>query len=177
MRSAIIRSRQIIPSPGGRPSQPNLASRLYATTSTNSEGTSGCYDKRLAQESRDRIDRQSDETAKSGTDDVVANQTTISFDPSQSLDPEQAREAAKNANIWSNPLDTSPANRKISEGTAEIESGVRKKETIHDSERGTYRSETTAKKGEAGFEKRAFAGSSKSVKQKERPPMIRPGAR
>jgi len=63
----------------------------------------------------------------------------------------------------------------MSEGTAEIAGGVRKKEVTY--EKGTYRSESKTKKSQAGFEKRAFAGFSKKTEPTERIPMIRPGAR
>jgi len=153
------------------------------------QSTKGSLEKRTAQQDRHSIDRQSDETSKSGTDDAVAAQSTLSFDPQQSthLDPEQSRKKSGQENAWGNPLDASPANREFSEGTVEVQSGGTRgkggggfggeKEEVTYKQR-TYRSESTMKKkAEAGFEKKAFAGSSKTVEDKERPPMIRPGSR
>jgi len=154
-------------------------SRLYTSKASQAEQTADStrhiVDKKLAQQSRHNIDRQSDETSKSGTDDAVAAQSTLSFDPDRSGDPEQVRRETARSN--SNPLEASPANREMSTGTVEVEGGTGTKTAEVTVKEGSYRRESGTKKAEAGFEKKAFAGSSKVAKDKERPPMIRPGSR
>ncbi len=176
------------------------SARLYAseassrTTSTSKldqmvQSTKDSLEKRSAQQDRHTIDRQSDETSISGTDDAVAAQSSLSFGNDQSgnnVDPEQNRKKSGQDNAWANPLHISPANRKVSEGTVEVQdggtrgngvSGFSQEEEVTNKQ-GTYRSESKLKQTrEAGFAKKAFAGSSKTVEDKKRPPIIPPGSR
>ena len=135
-------------------------------------------------EDRNAIDRQSDETSKSGTDDVVAAQSNISFSTNEhDNDPSELRSKASRQTHWSNPLNASPANPSMSESTAEVEGGAKKKTVIIEEEKGTYRGKKRdgEYKLEAGFEKRVFAGSTTGGKQKGKghqdPPLVEQGVR
>jgi hypothetical protein len=141
-------------------------------------------EKREAMEDRHTIDRQSDETSKSGTDDVVAAQSNISFNTNEhDNDPSELRFKASRQTHWSNPLNASPANPSMSESTAEVEGGAKKKTVIIEEEKGTYSGKKRAGecKLEAGFEKRVFAGSTTGGKQKGKghqdPPLVEQGVR
>lgn len=72
-----------------------------------------CDDSRLAQDDRSKIDRQSTEYSKSGTDDAVANQET-SFDPRRARNPEEARDEIDRKGTRYKPLNVSPANPSVS---------------------------------------------------------------
>lgn len=143
--------------------------------------------KREALEDRHAIDRQSDETSKSGTDDVVAAQSNISFSRTEhNSDPSELRSKADHQSHWSNPLDASPANPSLSNSTAEVEGGAKKKKTIIvEEETRTYSGKKpTGEQGhkvEAGFEKRVFAGSTTGGKLKGKghrdPPLVEQGVR
>lgn len=151
-------------------------SRPYASEATKAQhtakSTEGSVDKKQAQQNRHKIDRQSYEYSQSGTDDAVAAQST-SFD-NKSTDPEALREASGKENKWSNPLNASPANRSMSQHTDE----VRGDETTRPvtKEKGMSRSDSSTKSAKPGFEKEAFAGSSKTGK-KEYPQMVEQGSR
>ncbi|KAG9780812.1 hypothetical protein HRR90_002739 [Exophiala dermatitidis] len=151
---------------------------LAAVSSGNPEqkvqSTQNAEDKRAAQQNRHNIDRQSDEVSKSGTDDAVAAQASVAFDKSgASID--EIRERSGQQNAWGNPLDASPANRSISEGTDEARGGIKAKQFTPD--KTVSRSDSRLKGAEPGFEKKAFAGSTKKEQDDERGPMIRPGSR
>ncbi len=70
---------------------------------------------------------ESNEYAKSGTDDTTAANEEAAFDPNIT-DPQEAKDKAGEGNEV-NPLDASPANPDISQGTAEEEGGAKKKES------------------------------------------------
>ena len=130
-------------------------------------------------ESRHNIDRQSDETSKSGTDDAVAQQATA-FDPSKSNDPGKAREIASRESEWSNPLDASPANTDMSKGSDEVEGRSKKKRAVKG--KSMDRNQSRVKEFEAGFEKKVVAGTAEKQRKqdKERPrkdDLIKPGSR
>lgn len=140
--------------------------------------------KREALEDRNAIDRQSDETSKSGTDDVVAAQSNISFSEVEyDNDPSELRSKAERQSHWSNPLDASPANQSLSQQTAEVEGGAKKKTVIIEEERHSYsgKKRTGEHNVQAGFEKRVFAGSTTGGKQKGKghqdPPLVEQGVR
>ncbi|KAK5047493.1 hypothetical protein LTR84_006590 [Exophiala bonariae] len=140
--------------------------------------------KREALEDRNAIDRQSDETSKSGTDDVVAAQSNIAFSEVEyDNDPSELRSKAERQSHWSNPLDASPANQSLSQQTAEVEGGAKKKTVIVKEETRSYRGKkaTGEHNVEAGFEKRVFAGSTTGGKLKGKghkdPPIVEQGVR
>ncbi|KAJ9660519.1 hypothetical protein H2198_002455 [Neophaeococcomyces mojaviensis] len=99
--------------------------RTYAAVSAGSE-TEHPNHQREAQKDREKIDRQSNEYAKSGTDDASAEQMDAAFDPNKSNDPDETRKEAGKGNEV-NPLDASPANPEISSGTSEVSGGADKK--------------------------------------------------
>lgn len=72
------------------------------------------------------MDTQSNEYAKSGTDDAGAGQEEAAFDPNSSNDPDAERQKAGEGSD-SNPLDVSPANPQLSGGTSEVSGGADKK--------------------------------------------------
>jgi len=78
---------------------------------------------RAAQLDREKIDRDSNEYSKSGTDESSAANEEAAFDPNIT-DPQEAKKKAGEGNRG-NPLDTSPASPEISQGTRE----EKKKET------------------------------------------------
>jgi len=77
---------------------------------------------RDAQLDREKINRDSNETSKSGTDENSAANEEAAFDPNIT-DPQEAKDKAGEGNSV-NPLDASPANPDISSGTAETEGGA-----------------------------------------------------
>lgn len=81
---------------------------------------------REAQLDREKIDTQANEYSKSGTDEAIADQANAAFDPNVSNDPEEAKKEAGKGNEV-NPLDVSPANPHLSQGTSEVEGGAGKK--------------------------------------------------
>jgi len=81
--------------------------------------------KRDAQLDREKIDREGNEYSKSGTDDTSAANEDAAFDPNIT-DPQEAKDKAGEGNEG-NPLDASPANTDISQGTAEETGGVKPK--------------------------------------------------
>lgn len=135
-------------------------------------------------EDRHAIDRQSDETSKSGTDDVVAAQSNISFGKNEDeTDHSELLSKAGRQDHWSNPLDVSPANPRMSESTTEVEGGVKKKTVVIEEQKSTYKGKKRVGEHdvEAGFEKRVFAGSTTGGKQKGKahqdPPLVEQGVR
>ncbi|KAK5462733.1 hypothetical protein LTS15_002445 [Exophiala xenobiotica] len=156
-----------------RPS-PRHFPRQYASEADKTiKSTQDSVDKRLAQQNRHKIDRQSDEVSKSGTDDAVAAQS-LSAD-SETTDPEELRTESGKRNLYNNPLEASPANRTISEGTIEVKGGVATKSVTK--EKATYSNDTRTKSADAGSEKKVFAGSTKEAKERKLPPMINSGSR
>lgn len=98
--------------------------RLAATEGHDS--TQHPNPQREAQKDREKIDRQSNEYSKSGTEEETAAQDKAAFDPNSSNDPEEAmKEAGKGNDV--NPLDASPANPGLSSGTSEVSGGADKK--------------------------------------------------
>jgi hypothetical protein len=83
------------------------------------------HPQRDAQEDREKLDPEANEYAKSGSDDTAAKQDEAAFDPNIT-DPQEAKDKAGQGNQV-NPLDASPANPEISQGTAEEEGGAGKK--------------------------------------------------
>jgi len=83
------------------------------------------HPQRDAQEDREKMDPEANEYAKSGTDDSTAANQEAAFD-TDTPDPQDAKDKAGEGNEV-NPLDASPANPDISEGTAEEEGGSKKK--------------------------------------------------
>lgn len=80
---------------------------------------------REAQLDREKIDRDPNEYSKSGTDEASAANEEAAFDPNIT-DPQEAKKKAGEGNRG-NPLDASPANPKLSEGTSEEEGGLKPK--------------------------------------------------
>ncbi|ETI27995.1 hypothetical protein G647_00444 [Cladophialophora carrionii CBS 160.54] len=80
---------------------------------------------RAAQLDREKIDRDPNEYSKSGTDESSAGNEEAAFDPNIT-DPQEAKEKAGEGNQV-NPLDASPANPEISQGTSEEEGGAKPK--------------------------------------------------
>jgi hypothetical protein len=72
------------------------------------------------------LNPEADEYSISGTDDSTAEQEDAAF--SRVSDPQEAKEKAGEGNEV-NPLDASPANPEISQGTAEEEGGAKKKQS------------------------------------------------
>jgi len=83
------------------------------------------HHQRDAQMDREKMDPEANEYSKSGTDDTSAANEDAAFDPNIT-DPQEAKEKAGEGNEV-NPLDASPANPEISQGTAEEEGGAKKK--------------------------------------------------
>ncbi|KAK5083894.1 hypothetical protein LTR05_006401 [Lithohypha guttulata] len=105
---------------------PLLYSRRFQTGVASS--TQHPNPQRDAQLDREKIDRQSDEYSKSGTEEETAAQDHAAFDPNSSNDPEEAmKEAGKGNDV--NPLDASPANPGLSSGTSEVSGGADKKKS------------------------------------------------
>ena len=70
------------------------------------------------------MNTDANEYAKSGTDDVTAQNEEAAFDPNIT-DPEEAKKKAGEGNEV-NPLDASPANPKLSQGTSEVDKSKEK---------------------------------------------------
>jgi len=94
--------------------------RTYAAPSKYSEEGKHPNQQYDAQVDRNKIDRQSNEYAKSGTDDAAS--LDKAFDPNSSNDPEEARKEF-GSGTEGNPLDASPANPELSSGTSEVSGG------------------------------------------------------
>ena len=105
------------------------ASRTVAFTRTYASGTTtNPSHQRAAQQDREKMDTQPNETAKSGTDAGAAENESAAFDGKGSSDPETARQEAGKGNEV-NPLDASPANPELSSGTSETSGGADKKQS------------------------------------------------
>ncbi|EXJ89340.1 hypothetical protein A1O3_02407 [Capronia epimyces CBS 606.96] len=83
------------------------------------------HPQRDAQVDRKKMDPEASEYSKSGTDDTTAANEDAAFNP-DITDPQEAKKKAGEGNEV-NPLDASPANPDISQGTAEEEGGLKKK--------------------------------------------------
>lgn len=105
--------------------------RLFGTSLARPERSPEGGDQnpqRDAQQDREKINTDSNEYAKSGTDDTTAKNEEAAFDPNITS-PEGARQKAGEGNKM-NPLDVSPANPKVSEGTAENGGGAKEKGSL-----------------------------------------------
>lgn len=71
------------------------------------------------------MNTDANEYAKSGTDDVAAQNEEAAFDPNIT-DPQEAKKKAGEGNEV-NPLDASPANPDLGAPTSEVEGGAKKK--------------------------------------------------
>lgn len=163
-----IASRRLFMRPG-----PSHINRQYAIEAEETlKSTQNSVDKRMAQQNRHTIDRQSDEQSKSGTDDAVAAQS-VAFD--ETTDLEELQKQSGRDNLYGNPLDASPANVSMSHETVEVKGGVVTKSVTK--EKATYRNDTKTKNREAGFEKKAFAGSTKGAREKKLSPTVQSGSR
>jgi len=126
-------------------------------------------DKKAAQQNLAGIDRQSQEYALSGTDDAVAGQTAVSFDPSQPTDPAHAREMSADSSPGYNPLAVSAANPEVSSAAREGGYSRKEKETV------TYASSGSGKsKKQAVPENKAHAGA--DSRRPDRPQDVRTGS-
>ena len=103
-----------------------LPARYASSGSQAQSGTHNDNPQREAQEDREKMDTQSNEYAKSGTDTATAGQDEAAFDPNHSNDPEEEMNTAGKGNDV-NPLNASPANPDISSGTSEVSGGADKK--------------------------------------------------
>lgn len=110
-----------------RPLSTHPALQLASSSSRRQDPEKNQHPQRKAQEDREKLDPQANEYAKSGSDDSAAKQEEAAFDPNIT-DPQEAKKKAGEGNEV-NPLEASPANPKISEGTAEEEGGVAKKKS------------------------------------------------
>jgi hypothetical protein len=100
----------------------NSAPRRFAQKQDPEENPSH---QRAAQLDREKIDSEPNEYSKSGTDEASAGNEEAAFDPNIT-DPQEAKEKAGEGNKV-NPLDASPANPEISQGTSEEEGGAKPK--------------------------------------------------
>ncbi|KAK5093791.1 hypothetical protein LTR70_001568 [Exophiala xenobiotica] len=103
-----------------------LPARYASTGGQAQSGTHNDNPQREAQEDREKMDTQSNEYAKSGTDTATAGQDEAAFDPDHSNDPEDEMNKAGEGNDV-NPLNASPANPDISSGTSEVSGGAKEK--------------------------------------------------
>ena len=83
------------------------------------------HPQRDAQQDREKISPEANEYSKSGTDHSSAANEEAAFN-TDTPDPQDAKAKAGEGNEV-NPLDASPANPEISQGTAEAEGGAKKK--------------------------------------------------
>ncbi|EXJ95347.1 hypothetical protein A1O1_00467 [Capronia coronata CBS 617.96] len=83
------------------------------------------HPQREAQVDRNKLDPEASEYSKSGSDDTAAANEDAAFDPNIT-DPEEAKQKAGEGNEV-NPLEDSPANPEISQGTDEAKGGSKKK--------------------------------------------------
>jgi len=105
--------------------------RPFSTTLTTLERSSEGGDKnpqKDAQKDREKINTDANEYAKSGTDDTAAKNEEAAFDPNITS-PEGAKDKAGEGNK-ENPLDASPANQEISQGTSEVDGGAKEKGSL-----------------------------------------------
>ncbi|KAK5952108.1 hypothetical protein OHC33_006995 [Knufia fluminis] len=148
-------------------------SRISHLTSTQTRAGSNTVkrdieDKKSAQQNLQGIDRQSQEYALSGTDDAVASQGNVSFDPTQSTDPAHAKDMAGKDSSDHNPLDVSAANPEVSSAAREGGYSRKEKESV------TYASPGSGKsKQQTVPENKAYAGS--DSRRPDRPQDVRTG--
>lgn len=96
-----------------------LRPRPFATSLAFNDRSSEGGDRnpqRNAQQNRNKMNTDANEYAKSGTDDTAAKNEEAAFNPNITS-PEMARQKAGEGNE-ENPLDVSPANPEVSQGTA-----------------------------------------------------------
>ena len=74
------------------------------------------------------MNTDANETSKSGTDDTAAQNEEAAFDPNITS-PEGAKDKAGEGNEGT-PLEMSPANQEVSQGTSENEGGAKKKGSV-----------------------------------------------
>ena len=160
------------------------SSRLYGTSkdssSNSSDPSSDSGSMRDAQLDRTKIDRQSNEYSKSGTDDNLAAQSRTSFDPTRSNDPADSRVTSGHDNSSNNPLDVSPANREISQGTEEETGFVTKRPISTDETSSQHGSSKLKSKVKIPVGNAAYAGSDtrrKAGDEGPRTPKATAGAR
>ena len=161
---------------------PQLQKSYLSTTITKSAPNTAAEDhqdkaasktdiqnKRSAQQNLHGIDRQSYEYSLSGTDDAVAQENTVSFDPTQSTDPAHAKDMAGRNSPEGNPLEISAANPEVSSAVTEVRYRKKEKATV------TYASQGD-RKGKAGGvpENKATAGMDK--RRSDRPQDVRAGS-
>lgn len=97
-----------------------------APESSSQEGvTRHPHRQRDAMEDRHQINPESNEYSKSGTDTEAAAQDEAAFNPNIT-DPHEAKDKAGEGQKV-NPLDTSPANKELSQGTGEDIHGTPKR--------------------------------------------------
>jgi len=113
-----------------RPLYPARSSlRPFSTTprflAADQDPETNTHPQRDAQQDREKMNPEANEYSKSGTDDTSAKNEEAAFDPNIT-DPQEAKDKAGEGNDV-NPLDASPANPEISQGTAEEEGGAKKK--------------------------------------------------
>ncbi|KAK5079621.1 hypothetical protein LTR70_006496 [Exophiala xenobiotica] len=109
-----------------RPTSNTAAQDTHERAATNRD----VANKKSAQQNLAGIDRQSDEYALSGTDDAVAQQHTVAFDPSQPTDPAHAKDMAGKGDPQHNPLEVSAANPEVSSAANEGGYSRKEKETV-----------------------------------------------
>lgn len=157
------------------------AKRLRPERFTSTNIDRSIDSKKRAQDDYTYIDRQSDENAKSGTDDAVAGEQAVSFDNSQSTSPEHAIDMAGKPTNRYNPLEVSAANPDVSVAGTEAEYAPRGKEAF------TYVGTTSAKskkpvqipenKSYAGYDKRRGQRPQDVAKSQNSRNVMRPGSR
>ena len=135
---------------------------------------------RQAQQDPTAIDRQSNEYSKSGSDDAVAGLENVSFEPSAKEKAEAVNEHVDQArDMRNNPLEVSPANRKVSEHTAEIDgdAGAHAAKTSSTQSGSSYHAESS-RKVKSSDQKKDFKGFDRRSKaEKESPHSVIPGSR
>lgn len=116
-RAFLCLSRVIHPPPGSRTygiPHPRTFTTALAFGDRSSEGGDR-NPQREAQHDREKMNTDANEYAKSGTDDTAARNEEAAFDPNITT-PEGAKQKAGEGNE-ENPLDVSPADPKVSQGT------------------------------------------------------------
>lgn len=152
---------------------PVPASRILSLSNSQTRAGSNTVkkdieDKKSVQQNLQGIDRQSQEYALSGTDDAVASQGNVSFDPTQSTDPAHARDLSGKDSPDHNPLEMSAANPEVSSAAREGGPSRKDKESV------TYASSGSGKsKQQTVPENKAYAGS--DSRRADRPQDVRTG--
>lgn len=123
--SALTTPRPRAPIPFQHRSQAYLQPHSHRSLSTTHTHLSSESDKKSAVKDREKINTDADEYSQSTTDDDTARNEEAAFNPNIT-DPQEAKEKAGEGND-SNPLDASPANPALSQGTAEEQGGAKKK--------------------------------------------------